>query len=92
MTSLADNPAVSSPATALTSAEQKALLAIGFYRRQPRRAGFHMFGPERVTNLVLTHLRKKKLVKGELPRIDLTVGGQIAADKLRNNLLETAKC
>lgn len=80
---LADNPAVTDPVRTLTLAERNALKAIGFYRRQARRAGLYLFGETRVAATTIASLRGKGLIKGEVPAIKPTIAGGLAIDVLK---------
>lgn len=82
MVSLADNPVVTDPKKSLNVSERRALLAIRDYRRQYATFSGVMLGPFRASDATILRLRILCLVRGQVPKLNLTEAGRIAADRL----------
>jgi hypothetical protein len=83
MTCLADNPAVTDPKRSLNVSERRALLAIRDYRRQYTALTGVMLGPVKAADGTITRLKRLGLVRGQVPNLNLTEAGRIAADRLK---------
>ena len=83
MTCLADNPAVTDPKKSLDVSERRALLAIRDYRRQYTIMTGVMLGPLKASDGTILRLRRLGLVRGQVPNLNLTEAGQIAAARLK---------
>lgn len=83
MTCLADNPAVTDPKKSLNVSERRALLAIRDYRRQYATLTGVVLGPVRATDATMLRLRRLGLIRGNIPHLNLTEAGRIAADRLK---------
>lgn len=85
MIPIADNPAVSNPRAALTSAEKEALCAIGFFKRQWTAGGKVKVGNKSFAITTIEGLKRKELLRGQVPSLAPTVAGQLALSKLRGD-------
>jgi len=83
MVSFADNPVVTDPKKSLNVSERRALLAIRDYRRQYATLTGFVVGPFRATDATILRLRILGLVRGRVPKLNLTEAGRIAADRLQ---------
>lgn len=83
MTCLADNPAVTDPKKSLNVSERRALLAIRDYRRQYTFMTGVMLGPFKASDGTILRLRCLGLIRGNVPHLNLTEAGRIAADRLK---------
>lgn len=83
MPCLADNPAVTDPKKSLNVSERRALLAIRDYRRQYATLTGVVLGPFRATDATVLRLRRLGLIRGNVPHLNLTEAGRIAADRLK---------
>lgn len=83
MTCLADNPAVTDPKKSLDVSERRALLAIRDYRRQYTTMTGVMLGPLKAADITITRLRRLGLIRGQVPNLNLTEAGQLAASRLK---------
>jgi len=82
-TPLTENPAVVDPARTLNLTEKDALSAIAFFRHQRIDGGTCQVGTKRYSMRTITALQRKELVRLDRHGVVLTMGGQIAADKLK---------
>lgn len=83
MTCLADNPAVTDPKKSLGVSERRALLAIRDYRRQYTTLTGVVLGPYRADDATILRLRRLGLIRGQVPNLNLTDAGKVAADRLK---------
>ena len=84
MTTVSENPAVTDPHKALSPAERRAVLAVGFYRNHRQYGTTWMIGDKRFPSSTIEALAKKSLIKAhQSGRLDLTMAGTIARDKLK---------
>lgn len=83
MTSLAENPAVTSPRRTLNTSQRRALLAIRDYRHQYGLMAGVRIGPHIFGDAVIRALKTHGLVRGNTPNLNLTEAGRIAADRLK---------
>lgn len=87
-TPIAENPAVLSPGSTLTPAQQNALTAISFYRRQMAvngswRIGNRSFGTNTIATLERLDLVRIRKGGPSLDRISLTQAGKLAQERLK---------
>lgn len=82
-TPLVDNPAVVDPQRTLNLTEKDALTAVAFFRRQRIDGGMWHIGTKRYSLRTIASLQKKELLRSDRHGLVLTMGGQIAADKLK---------
>lgn len=82
-TPLTENPAVVDPQRTLNLTERDALSAIAFFRHQRIDGGTCQFGTKRHSMRTISSLQRKELVRFDRHGVVLTMGGQIAADKLK---------
>ncbi len=85
---LAENPAVLHPRSTLTPAQQNALGAISFYRRQMAvngswRIGSKSFGTNTIASLEQLALVRVRKGGSSLDRISLTQAGKLAHERLK---------
>lgn len=83
MPCLADNLAVTAPKKSLNVSERRALLAIRDYRRQYATLTGVMLGPFRANDATILRLRRLGLIRGQVPNLNLTDAGKVAADRLK---------
>jgi len=80
---LTENPAVVDPQRTLNLTEKDALSAIAFFRHQRIDGGMCQVGTKRYSMRTISSLQRKELVRLDRHGVVLTMGGQIAADKLK---------
>lgn len=83
MIAIADNPAVTNPRKALTSAQQDALCAIGFYKNQRPQGSIWVVGNKRFSVSTIATLKKLGLLSGHARGVWPTQAGKLAIDKLK---------
>ncbi|MVA28741.1 hypothetical protein [Agrobacterium vitis] len=88
MTPLASNPAVTNPNATLTPAQREALLAIRFHRFNGRERGGWRVGNLSIAAATIKALLNHGLVleRGNKKPLTLTTAGELAADKLKDNI------
>ena len=83
MISICENPAVLNPAKNLPRSQREALKAIANYKRQNRiTSGCWLIGSQRFDAKTISNLMAAELVRESRAGLHLTVGGQLARDKL----------
>jgi hypothetical protein len=82
-TPLAENPAVVDPARTLNLTQKDALSSIAFFRHQRVDGGMLHIGTKRFSMRTIVSLQKLELLRPDRHGVALTMGGQIAADKLK---------
>lgn len=83
MTCLADNPAVTDPKKSLNVSERRALLAVRDYPRQYTTMTGAMLGPIKASDATILRLKRLGLVRGQVPNLNLTEAGHVAASRLK---------
>jgi hypothetical protein len=81
-TALIDNPAVTDPRKNLTPSQRAALIAINHYRHQARRGPEIVVGRHRFKCSTIETLKRMELVRGSVPSLAPTLGGQMAVTRL----------
>lgn len=83
MISICENPAVLNPAKHLPRSQREALKAIASFKRQNRAvSGSWFIGPLRFEGRTIQNLMAAQLVRESRAGLQLTIGGQLARDKL----------
>lgn len=83
MISICENPAVLNPVKNLPRSQREALKAIASYKRQNRiTSGCWLIGSQRFEDKTIRNLMAAELVRQSRVGLQLTVGGQLACDKL----------
>ena len=83
ITPLTENPAIMDPRKNLTSAESDALAALDFFKQQRLIDGRIHIGNKRFSLRTIKRLEEKELVKGKVPKVELTTGGGLALYRLK---------
>jgi len=82
-TPLTENPAVVDPMRTLSSRQRDAMFAIDFYRHQRIDGGYWQIGYKKYSTRLINTLIAQKVVQQRGHSLSLTIGGKIAADKLK---------
>ncbi|MCT7662355.1 hypothetical protein [Shinella kummerowiae] len=82
-TALTDNPAVTEPRKHLTPSMRTALIAIDHYRHQKRNGPEIIVGRHRFKASTVDALKRMELVRGSVPSLAPTLGGQMAVTRLK---------
>jgi hypothetical protein len=85
-TPLTENPAVVDPARTLNLTQKDALTSIAFFRHQRIDGGMCHIGTKRFSMRTIVLLQKLELVRFDRHGVALTMGGQLAADKLKRGV------
>lgn len=83
MRALTENPAVIAPHKALTPSQQAAVGCIAFFRTQAREGNGWRIGNKHFSSKTIAALQAMELVRKAGPRIELTQGGTLAAERLK---------
>lgn len=79
---LTENPAVTDPKKHLSPMQRRALIAINHYRHQKRTGGEILVGRHKFKATTIDALKRFELVRGAVPSLAPTLGGQMAVSKL----------
>jgi hypothetical protein len=86
MKSLSENPAVHAPHQILTRPQQHAINIIAFYRRQRRVGNQWLVGDKKISDKLVSDLKRMELVREQLlgggSILSLTQAGRLVADRL----------
>lgn len=81
-TALTENPAVTDPRKHLSPSQRSALIAINHYRHQKRQGAEIVVGRHRFKASTIDELKRQELVRGAVPSLAPTLGGQMAVSRL----------
>lgn len=84
-TPIAENPAVTDPHRNLTPSQRSALVAIDHYRRQQRKGPEILVGRHRFKASTVEALKRMHLVRGAVPTLAPTLGGEMAVQRLKGD-------